>query len=134
MWALSSRYLVASSIAVDGGDGSVVGVEATDNGTAGISIASDDNSVHGSVISGNSDFGIIAFDAVTDNRIDGNRALDNGTVNLFDENPNCDSNAWDGNHFERRQPTLNPLRAHGPAPIPAGLGPSTALLVDLPPA
>jgi hypothetical protein len=90
------------AIALDGGDGSVLGVMATENGT-GISVASDDNSVHGSVISGNIDFGIIVFPGATGNRIEGNFALRNG-IDLSDQNPNCDSNLWRGNGFRTAVP------------------------------
>jgi parallel beta-helix repeat protein len=93
-------------IALGGGGGSVRGVTATDN-FWGIVPASAGNSVRGNVTTNNL-IGINVQPEATGNTIIGNYAHENGTDDLFDNNPNCDSNVWRGNDFgTANQPCIN---------------------------
>lgn len=57
------------------------------------------NNVVANTTDGNGFAGIHLDAGATANEIHGNTALNNGSFDLADDNPGCDSNDWSGNHF-----------------------------------
>ncbi|HEV2828385.1 MAG TPA: NosD domain-containing protein [Pyrinomonadaceae bacterium] len=62
-----------------------------------IVVLSSDNHVNNNRAIGNR-YGIRVGDGSTGNKVNGNTALGN-SIDLVDENPNCDNNKWNGNTF-----------------------------------
>jgi hypothetical protein len=78
-----------------------VNVDASSNGALGIVIDTGSTATHidGSTANGNGDIGIVIAVGATGNAVHGNTALGNGLFDLDDDNPGCDNNNWEGNHF-----------------------------------
>jgi parallel beta-helix repeat protein len=69
------------------------------NNSSGIILASADlNTINANTV--NSNLHGITLVASTQNEIHGNRALGNGSEDMFDSEPNCDDNQWRGNQFD----------------------------------
>lgn len=83
----------AVGIYVNGVNGSVGGVTATENSFEGIDLESPGNIVKGNVTTGNS-FGIFVDGGASGNTIIGNYSHGNSTYDLVDFNFNCHSNVW----------------------------------------
>ena len=67
---------------------------------AGISTHSNvNNEIHANTTDNNL-YGIFIFDSSSGNNITGNTSTGNSAEDLQDQNPNCDSNKWEGNHFD----------------------------------
>ena len=66
-----------------------------------------DNEIHANTTNNNNgQSGILIRAGSTENNITGNKSSNNTPFDMEDDNPNCDSNKWEGNHFTTtNQPT-----------------------------
>jgi parallel beta-helix repeat protein len=97
--------LAVGLILAGGGGSSVRGVTATGNPSGlGILLASSGNDVRGNVATDNRIGIAVTNVGASNNKIIGNFAHGNSTVDLIDTNPNCDSNVWRGNDFGTSDP------------------------------
>jgi hypothetical protein len=62
-------------------------------------VPSSNNEIHANTTNNNSFSGIKSGFGSTGNNITGNNSFGNIMFDMDDENPNCDSNKWKGNHF-----------------------------------
>ena len=60
---------------------------------------SSDNHLNNNETISNGTYGIGVATGSTGNHVNGDTALGNGLFDLFDGNPNCDNNKWNGNTF-----------------------------------
>ena len=60
---------------------------------------SSDNHLNNNETIGNGTYGIDVAPGSTGNHVNGNTANGNGLYDLFDGNPNCNNNKWNGNTF-----------------------------------
>ena len=59
------------------------------------------NEIHANTINNNKPFsGITIAASSTANNITGNKSFGNSPYDMEDDNPGCDSNKWEGNHFD----------------------------------
>jgi len=86
----SSNNVVVNNTA----NGGVFGIALSTSGTS-----SNNNEIHANTTDHNSLSGVLVEDGSTGNNITGNKSFGNSFFDMEDNNPNCDSNKWEGNHF-----------------------------------
>ena len=62
-------------------------------------LGSNNNQVSANTNSNNQGAGLVILEGSVGNTISGNKSFDNTLFDMEDDNPNCGSNRWHGNHF-----------------------------------
>jgi copper-binding protein NosD len=105
------RNNVNKMIVLFGSSNTVVNNSAHDdrNGIL-VNTGSNNNEIDANTTDSNSFRGIWILKGATGNNVTGNNSFNNATFDMEDDNPNCDSNKWRGNHFNTSlsPPTTNP--------------------------
>jgi hypothetical protein len=99
----SSRNTISNNIANDNLGGVIVFPGSTSNLITGN--ITNDNNTAGFCTSGSPCPGVWMWQGATGNFITGNVSLGNVPFDLEDDNPNCDSNLWEGNRFKTANET-----------------------------
>jgi parallel beta-helix repeat protein len=86
----SSNNIIANNAASDN-DGGIFLITVT--------LGANNNQVTGNTTSNNQFGGLTIFEGSVGNTISGNKSFNNTPFDMEDDNPNCGSNRWQGNHF-----------------------------------
>jgi nitrous oxidase accessory protein NosD len=97
------RNDLSDTLLLDGSNNNTV-VNNTVNGStySGIYVggfpSSNNNEIHANTTN-NNEIGLFIADGSSANNITGNSSFNNSFSDMYDQNSNCDSNKWKGNHF-----------------------------------
>jgi hypothetical protein len=96
----SNNTIVSNFISNGGGLGAAIAV--------GVFGGGNNNEIHANTTNNNNSNGLQLF-AGSGNNVTGNTSLNNLGDDMEDDNPNCDSNKWEGNKFSRASTRLTAL-------------------------
>lgn len=93
-----------SIVLVNSSNNTIVNNTASDSlgrqgGIAGGLFGGGNNEIHGNTTNNNTSNGLSIVSGSSENNVTGNTSLNNVAEDMRDDNPNCDSNKWEGNKF-----------------------------------